>query len=182
MARDHVREVLIATGVGVAVAAGTALLMFTAVALLGPRPSGVVELAVLGACLIVTSGYSGILLRRYCGASWTWFTVLLASPGSYISALLMIVMFAVSSGGPLHGAWILLVLLMLGPALISVPAVVCGWRPWSAPDREAESRTFCAECGYNLTGNVSGVCPECGRQIELTPDEEGECMGSDADS
>ena len=24
---------------------------------------------------------------------------------------------------------------------------------------------FCAECGYDLTGNVSGICPECGRAI-----------------
>ena len=23
----------------------------------------------------------------------------------------------------------------------------------------------CQKCGYNLTGNVSGVCPECGEQI-----------------
>ena len=23
----------------------------------------------------------------------------------------------------------------------------------------------CMKCGYNLTGNISGVCPECGRQI-----------------
>ena len=23
----------------------------------------------------------------------------------------------------------------------------------------------CANCGYNLTGNVSGVCPECGTEI-----------------
>jgi rubrerythrin len=22
----------------------------------------------------------------------------------------------------------------------------------------------CQRCGYNLTGNVSGVCPECGTQ------------------
>jgi len=25
----------------------------------------------------------------------------------------------------------------------------------------------CAHCGYNLTGNVSGVCPECGMKIAL---------------
>ena len=25
----------------------------------------------------------------------------------------------------------------------------------------------CRECGYDLTGNVSGVCPECGTRIEL---------------
>ncbi len=24
----------------------------------------------------------------------------------------------------------------------------------------------CQKCGYNLTGNVSGVCPECGTKIE----------------
>ena len=23
----------------------------------------------------------------------------------------------------------------------------------------------CAECGYNLTGNVSGMCPECGTEV-----------------
>ena len=26
----------------------------------------------------------------------------------------------------------------------------------------------CANCGYNLTGNVSGVCPECGLSISET--------------
>ena len=26
-------------------------------------------------------------------------------------------------------------------------------------------RGLCVTCGYNLTGNVSGVCPECGREI-----------------
>jgi hypothetical protein len=24
---------------------------------------------------------------------------------------------------------------------------------------------FCLKCGYDLTGNVSGRCPECGREI-----------------
>ncbi len=27
----------------------------------------------------------------------------------------------------------------------------------------------CTRCGYDLTGNVSGVCPECGTAIEATP-------------
>ena len=26
--------------------------------------------------------------------------------------------------------------------------------------------TRCQKCGYNLTGNVSGVCPECGTSIQ----------------
>ncbi|UCC29745.1 MAG: hypothetical protein JSU86_16260 [Phycisphaerales bacterium] len=25
---------------------------------------------------------------------------------------------------------------------------------------------YCRKCGYDLTGNVSGVCPECGTEIE----------------
>lgn len=28
---------------------------------------------------------------------------------------------------------------------------------------------FCEKCGYNLTGNVSGICPECGEPV---PEEE----------
>ncbi len=27
-------------------------------------------------------------------------------------------------------------------------------------------RGLCLKCGYNLTGNTSGVCPECGTKIE----------------
>ena len=25
--------------------------------------------------------------------------------------------------------------------------------------------SYCLRCGYNLTGNVSGICPECGEPI-----------------
>jgi hypothetical protein len=29
--------------------------------------------------------------------------------------------------------------------------------------------THCGKCGYNLTGNVSGICPECGWKIPPLP-------------
>lgn len=32
--------------------------------------------------------------------------------------------------------------------------------------RRRRRRGLCIRCGYNLTGNVSGVCPECGTEIE----------------
>ncbi|HXE52565.1 MAG TPA: hypothetical protein VN541_06085 [Tepidisphaeraceae bacterium] len=34
---------------------------------------------------------------------------------------------------------------------------------WMLRGRRNRSRDRCAGCGYNLTGNTSGVCPECGK-------------------
>lgn len=32
-------------------------------------------------------------------------------------------------------------------------------------------REFCSQCDYNLTGNTSGVCPECGQPITQSEDD-----------
>lgn len=32
-------------------------------------------------------------------------------------------------------------------------------------DRRRRLPLHCKKCGYNLTGNVSGKCPECGRDV-----------------
>jgi len=31
----------------------------------------------------------------------------------------------------------------------------------------------CRHCDYNLTGNVSGVCPECGEKVDVQPGSRG---------
>lgn len=36
--------------------------------------------------------------------------------------------------------------------------------PW-ARGASPRARNGCSRCGYDLTGNVSGVCPECGTPI-----------------
>ena len=56
---------------------------------------------------------------------------------------------------PLWAPFFLLTLL-LAPASYRGPA-----RRW-----RRRKRGECAECGYNLTGNVTGVCSECGAEVE----------------
>lgn len=57
-----------------------------------------------------------------------------------------------------------------GGTLLSLPlwiplglAALALWRAWAKPCRRIESR---CPCGYELTGNISGRCPECGRHCE----------------
>jgi hypothetical protein len=33
------------------------------------------------------------------------------------------------------------------------------------PRTKRQGRDLCVNCGYSLTGNTSGVCPECGERI-----------------
>ena len=58
--------------------------------------------------------------------------------------------------------WVLLLLL-------SVPPTLAYRRRRSDRTRRVTGR--CRSCGYDLTGNVSGVCPECGSGREGAPVE-----------
>jgi hypothetical protein len=44
---------------------------------------------------------------------------------------------------------------------IAVPTTILWWR-----DRRRFPSVRCRRCGYDLTGNVSGICPECGTGVE----------------
>ena len=48
--------------------------------------------------------------------------------------------------------------------LVAVPTAMCWWR-----DRRRFPPGHCRRCGYNLTGNVSGRCPECGTECAIPP-------------
>jgi hypothetical protein len=50
--------------------------------------------------------------------------------------------------------------LWLPMSLIAVPTL---WSYWRC--RVRERRGHCGKCRYDLTGNVSGICPECGTPI-----------------
>ncbi len=36
---------------------------------------------------------------------------------------------------------------------------------WALMEKRSDDTDSCTACGYNLTGNLSGVCPECGTRI-----------------
>lgn len=58
------------------------------------------------------------------------------------------------------------ILLTGGVSLPFVPRCV---RSWGA--RRRARRGLCRSCGYNLTGNVSGICPECGTAVKAAQRE-----------
>ena len=42
---------------------------------------------------------------------------------------------------------------------LTVPTTILWWK-----DRRS-AKGHCAQCGYDLTGNLSGTCPECGKRV-----------------
>jgi hypothetical protein len=59
------------------------------------------------------------------------------------------------------------VVLAAASVLESIYIAVYFRRPWPWRWRRQHPRIgFCPNCDYNLTGNVSGVCPECGTTMD----------------
>ena len=65
-------------------------------------------------------------------------------------------------GGPPLGA-----LCMATPAVVLLLVAGATWH-LPRPVRRGPG-TFCAQCGYNLTGNASGTCPECDAVVPARP-------------
>ena len=62
---------------------------------------------------------------------------------------------AVSFASP---AWFLFILLASYPTIALIRGPLRRWR-W-------RRKGLCTKCNYNLTGNTSGVCPECGNEFD----------------
>ncbi len=79
--------------------------------------------------------------------------------------LLSGVLLTVWCWGKISGAMLLPYLIM---AFIAIGGCVFSWieqiRRWRR-ENELDSAPSCAKCGYNLIGNMTGACPECGTAI-----------------
>jgi hypothetical protein len=55
--------------------------------------------------------------------------------------------------------------LVLGTLMYFGIGMLIGWAIWRIKYRKYRECSICSTCGYDLTGNVSGICPECGTPI-----------------
>jgi hypothetical protein len=55
--------------------------------------------------------------------------------------------------------------------LAMIPYLFCvGWRVTTELQKaKRRKNNLCLGCGYSVTANVSGICPECGQTIEAAP-------------
>lgn len=58
------------------------------------------------------------------------------------------------------GTWNFMLPLWTPFLLVAIPTAFLFWR-----DHRKIPQGHCQNCGYSLTGNTSGICPECGEQI-----------------
>ncbi|MHC4796080.1 MAG: hypothetical protein ACYTF1_05495 [Planctomycetota bacterium] len=56
--------------------------------------------------------------------------------------------------------WILLAAFAAYPLYVAANQSHIWWQK-----RQRKRLGHCLNCGYNLTGNTSGICPECGKKI-----------------
>ena len=54
--------------------------------------------------------------------------------------------------------WIIVALFATYPFIVFIRGPLRRWR--------RKKKGLCLKCGYDLTGNVSGVCPDCGTEIK----------------
>ena len=69
-------------------------------------------------------------------------------------------------GGDADNPMVVNVVIFTGAGTLIGPIIYYLFRPKNLPFGDARFSPRCANCGYSLIGNVSGLCPECGTKIE----------------
>lgn len=128
------------------------------------RACGQVSIPTLGACeLAFAAGQIRIWMPaaqppRFAGEPW------LAANRDFYLAFIVVPQYETIPGAMPAASNVFVSLLPF--ALIS-----WGWLSWRLAVRLAPRRSppgHCSSCAYNLAGNASGVCPECGGPIGVT--------------
>lgn len=87
----------------------------------------------------------------------------------YYAGMIVGLLLNIDGAWHLRGQSIYLVLLFLGGLQWYVIGLgIDYWRNRRTPI----DSLFCSHCNYDLTGNVSGVCPECGKSLSDRSNDE----------
>lgn len=92
----------------------------------------------------------------HCSLGFTWDDIERSSPSVSLRCI--------SIRGQLRLAFITFPLWV--PTTVFVSCLAIAVIPEPLKRWRRRKRNCCVQCGYNLTGNVSGICPECGRPID----------------
>jgi len=123
-------------------------------------------------CGIIAGGW-GVSLSREVGYAGRTLAVAIgrgtlgcvlsrpSATGVWVDKLSTREVFWLPSYDPNPSFQVLVIPLWIPLLIVAVPTTIL----WRRDRRPAPGH--CA-CGYNLKGNVSGRCPECGREVEAT--------------
>jgi hypothetical protein len=113
--------------------------------------------AVMPALVFSVAGWVAGRLWRTQGGTATWLECALATPSTWAAPVLCLVFLSLQEE---LDFWLPGWLLWFIPAY---PLTYLGLRSKPKP-----APRHCVQCGYDLTGNVSGRCPECAQPIPLS--------------
>lgn len=112
-------------------------------------------------CAYIFSDHSIYVASIHDGCLSLWTDYVVSSVGGflfdYVPSTRMVIRWA-----PEYESSYLLLPLWIPFLVISVPTAYL----WYC-DRRRIPPHCCQQCGYDLTGNTSGICPECGYNLDL---------------
>ena len=152
-------------GIGMIFTVGSGLIIAVLAMMTEPAGEEVDPLRVVVNALVVwvASFFAGHAVAAVKATRRVRRSVLLASPATYLVALFWLAFWVLdewSTSRVLYGAILSGVLLF--------PSYLLVWFGFQQARRRRRvgQEHLCEECDYNLRGNVSGRCPECGTSVE----------------
>jgi peptidoglycan/LPS O-acetylase OafA/YrhL len=105
---------------------------------------------------------------------WAWFLRRRERPFGYLFCAVPLAIDVVAAATVTADRWpmiwrhrveMLAIVLLLARGVVLSGLLVLHVRWWQRGGQK--SAFVCPRCAYNLTGNISGVCPECGLQVSM---------------